>query len=191
MGVGCRPERIPEMKVSKEVIEKLNVSTFATHQDKRLEREKAEHQARKKWCLDPKRFSSWIRLVRLHARVKRVVLNIKNLIKRQDNKELLPEKKRRKISFVRHRGRHFEKNMKLYGRRNQSHNEALYLSLTLHSTNKDHSFRQSFEICRASPIRCSLSCNTAKRSLDDKADCKILPRTGESQRGYQLCVIPN
>ena len=36
------------------------------------------------------RVSSWIRLVRLHARVRRVIHNMLNPENRQNNKELLP-----------------------------------------------------------------------------------------------------
>ena len=40
---------------------------------------------------DSIRFSSWIHLVRLHARVRRVIHNMLNPENRQKNKELLPE----------------------------------------------------------------------------------------------------
>ena len=70
--------------------------TFVSCQNKCREREATDE-----WRLNPKRFSSWIHLVRLHARVRRVIHNMLNPENRQNSKELLPEEsemRRRKLS---------------------------------------------------------------------------------------------
>ena len=43
------------------------------------------------WRLDPKRYSSWTRLVRVYARVRRVLHNMCNKDNRNASMELLPE----------------------------------------------------------------------------------------------------
>ena len=43
------------------------------------------------WRLDPKRFSSWVRLLRVHARVRGVLLNMCRTDNRNAKMELLPE----------------------------------------------------------------------------------------------------
>lgn len=43
------------------------------------------------WRLDPKRFSIWTRLVRVHARVRRVLQKMCNRATKNESLELLPE----------------------------------------------------------------------------------------------------
>lgn len=82
-----RPNQLRERRAVIEGVlgddEKL---TFVSCQNKCREREATDE-----WRLNPKRFSSWIHLVRLHARVRRVIHNMLNPENRQNNKELLPE----------------------------------------------------------------------------------------------------
>ena len=82
-----RPNQLRERRAVIEGVlgddEKL---TFVSCQNKCREQEATDE-----WRLNPKRFSSWIHLVRLHARVRRVIHNMLNPENRQNNKELLPE----------------------------------------------------------------------------------------------------
>ena len=90
MLVPNRPSKIPEMKTSKR---KEGANAFSTLVTSSLQKDAApKHNSTcEVWRLDLKQFSSWTRLVRVHARVRRV---LHNLCSRDDKKvgiELLPE----------------------------------------------------------------------------------------------------
>ena len=72
-----RPSEMPEMKTSKR---KEGANTSATLVTYSLQKEAApkRNNTCKVWRLDPKRFSSWTRLVRVHARVRRVLHNLRS-----------------------------------------------------------------------------------------------------------------
>ena len=83
----CRPSQLREKRAGKEyVIEDNEKSTFVSCQDEHHEQGTAEE-----WRLNPKRFSNWLPLLRIHARVRRAIHNMSNSTERLYNKELLPE----------------------------------------------------------------------------------------------------
>ena len=83
----CRPRQVRERKaVKQDVLGDNETLTFVSCQEKRRDQRTTEE-----WRLNPKRFSSWLRLVRLHARVRRVIDNMRNPKARQNSKELLPQ----------------------------------------------------------------------------------------------------
>ena len=90
MKVPDRPREIPEMKTSKR---KEDTNAFATLMTYNLQKEAAPKQNNtpEVWRLHPKRFSSWTRLVRVHARVRRVLHNMRSRDSRTASMELLPE----------------------------------------------------------------------------------------------------
>ena len=77
MKVPDRPREIPEMKTSKR---KEDTNAFATLMTYNLQKEAAPKQNNtpEVWRLHLKRFSSWTRLVRVHARVRRVLHNMRS-----------------------------------------------------------------------------------------------------------------
>ena len=72
-----RPNEMPEMKTSKR---KEGANASATLVTYSLQKEAApkRNSTCEVWRLDPKRFSSWTRLVRVHARVRRVLHNLRS-----------------------------------------------------------------------------------------------------------------
>ena len=90
MLVPNRPDEMPEMKTSKK---KEGANAFATLVTYSLQKEAAPKRKNtcEVWRLDPKRFSSWTRLVRVHARVRRVLHNLRNRDDRKAGIELSPE----------------------------------------------------------------------------------------------------
>ena len=66
---------------------------FACQQQSSLVSEKKHFKGERcdEWRLSPQRFSSWTRLVRVHARVRRVIYNMKNPDNKLNGRELLPE----------------------------------------------------------------------------------------------------
>ena len=96
--VDCCPRSLPEMKATK-CMGGGEMSSFVMHQvdqEESLQPELATkgEESTTDWKLKPERFSSWIRLVRLRARVVRVVHNMRNPEKRRDDRELFPEELR-------------------------------------------------------------------------------------------------
>ena len=85
-----RPNEMPEMKTSKR---KEGANASATLVTYSLQKEAApkRNSTCEVWRLDPKRFSSWTRLVRVHARVRRVLHNLRSRDDRKAGVELLPE----------------------------------------------------------------------------------------------------
>ena len=85
-----RPREMPERKTSQRKEDTNGCTTLLTSN---LQKEAASKQDDKQgvWRLDPKRFSSWIRLLRVHARVRRVLLNMRRRDNRNARMELLPE----------------------------------------------------------------------------------------------------
>ncbi|XP_067051179.1 uncharacterized protein [Acropora muricata] len=85
-----RPREMPEKKTSQRKEDTNGCTTLLTNN---LQKEAASKQDDKLgvWRLDPKRFSSWIRLLRVHARVRRVLLNMRRRDNRIARMELLPE----------------------------------------------------------------------------------------------------
>ena len=116
MDIGCRPSQLQEAKAVKQVTEDTGNSTFLSCQDQ-LPQQKAtknDLSTTAEWKLDPKRFSNWVRLVRLQARVGRVVHNLRNPDEMQNSKELLSEEIRyseEDIIRVKHREKHFLRSM--------------------------------------------------------------------------------
>jgi hypothetical protein len=93
MDIGCRPSQLQETKAVKQVTEDTGNSTFLSCQDQLPQQKATENNltTTAEWKLDPKRFSNWVRLVRLQARVRRVVHNLRNPDEVQNSKELFPE----------------------------------------------------------------------------------------------------
>ena len=56
-----------------------------------IEKEREEQNQFGEWKLEPRRFSSWTRLVRLQARVWRRIYNMSSPKERIKRQELLPE----------------------------------------------------------------------------------------------------
>ncbi|XP_058972399.2 uncharacterized protein [Pocillopora verrucosa] len=85
-----RPCKMPEIRTSKR---KEDTNACATLMTCNLRKETAPKQNNTPgvWRLDPKRYSSWTRLVRVHARVRRVLHNMRNRNNRNASMELLPE----------------------------------------------------------------------------------------------------
>ena len=85
-----RPREMPEKNTSQKKEDTNGCTTLLTNN---LQKEAASKQDNKLgvWRLDPKRFSSWIRLLRVHARVRRVLLNMRRRDNRNARIELLPE----------------------------------------------------------------------------------------------------
>ncbi|XP_022808942.1 uncharacterized protein LOC111345923 [Stylophora pistillata] len=85
-----RPSEMPEMRNSKR---KEDMNAYATLMTCNLQKGTASKQSctLKEWRLDPKRFFNWTRLVRVHARVRRVLQNMRNRDNRNETMELLPE----------------------------------------------------------------------------------------------------
>ena len=81
---------MPEIRTSKR---KEDTNACATLMTCNLRKETAPKQNNTPgvWRLDPKRYSSWTRLVRVHARVRRVLHNMRNRDNRNASMELLPE----------------------------------------------------------------------------------------------------
>ena len=85
-----RPREMPEKKTSRRKEDTNGCTTLLTNN---LQKEAASKQDDKLgvWRLDPKRFSSWIRLLRVHARMRRVLLKMRRRDNRNARMELLPE----------------------------------------------------------------------------------------------------
>ena len=90
MLVPNRPSEMPEMKTSKR---KEGANAFATLVTSSLQKDAApKHNSTcEVWRLDPQRFSSWTRLVRAHARVRRVLHNLRSRDDRKAGIELSHE----------------------------------------------------------------------------------------------------
>ena len=91
MDLRSRPASLPEMKSSnrKEGVE--DVASVLTCRVQSLTNREGKRGKCEDWRLEPTRFSSWTRLVRLQARVWRVVYNMRNPKDRVSGQELLPE----------------------------------------------------------------------------------------------------
>ena len=90
MKVPDRPSKMPEIRNSKRKEESNACATLMTCN---LQKETASKQNNTPWVwrLDPKRYSSWTRLVRVHARVRRVLHNMRDRDNRNASMELQPE----------------------------------------------------------------------------------------------------
>ena len=88
--VSDRPSKMPEIITSKR---KEDTNACATLMTCNLQKETTPKQNNTLavWRLDPKRYSSWTRLVRVYARVRRVLHNMRNRDNRNASMELLPE----------------------------------------------------------------------------------------------------
>ena len=91
MDLRSRPASLPEIKTShrKEGVE--DVASVLTCCVQSLTNREGKRGKCEDWRLEPTRFSSWTRLVRLQARVWRVVYNMRNPKDRVNGQELLPE----------------------------------------------------------------------------------------------------
>ena len=87
------PNRSTEMLEIKTSKRKEDTNACATLMTYNLPKEAASKQnnTREVWRLDPKQFSSWTHLVRVHARVRRVLHNMCSKDNRNANMELSPE----------------------------------------------------------------------------------------------------
>ena len=85
-----RPREMPEKKTSRRKEDTNGCPTLLTNN---LQKEAASKQEDKVgvWRLDAKRFSSWMHLLRVHARVRTVLLNMRTRDNRNARMELLPE----------------------------------------------------------------------------------------------------
>jgi len=86
-----RSREMPEMKTSKKKGQESVCATLLTCNPQR-QVPKERTVMLEEWRLDPKRFSSWTRLVRIHARVRRMVYNIRSKDNRKTGRQLLPKK---------------------------------------------------------------------------------------------------
>ena len=91
MQVLNRPTEMLDKKTSKR---KEDTNACATLMTYNLPKEAASKQnnSDEVWRLDPKRFSSWIRLVRVHARVRRVLHNIRSKDNRNERQIYAPSR---------------------------------------------------------------------------------------------------
>ena len=81
---------MPEMKTSKKKEQASVRATLLTcYPQEQVPKEQTV--TLEEWKLDPKHFSSWTHLVRIHARVRRVVYNMRSKDNRRVGRELLPE----------------------------------------------------------------------------------------------------
>ena len=90
MPVPNRPSKMPEMKISKRK-EDANASATLVLYSLQNEAVLKRSNTCEVWRLDPKRFSSWTRLVRVHAGVRRVLLNLHSRDDRKTGIKLSPE----------------------------------------------------------------------------------------------------
>ena len=90
MELADRPKTMPEMKaVKKQETEVVTYTTLQTDQTKNVAKPcRVANSA--DWRLDPKRFSSWNRLIRIHARVRRALQNMSKKGEKQTSKVVLP-----------------------------------------------------------------------------------------------------
>ena len=88
--VSDRPNKMPEIITSKR---KEDTNACATLMTCNLQKETTPKQNNTLavWRLDPKRYFSWTRLVRVYARVRRVLHNMRNRDNMHASMELLPE----------------------------------------------------------------------------------------------------
>ncbi len=95
MKLDNRPTNLPETKASNKQCEgeQSDVAKTCHYQRPVIERKEVKDQNNLDWRLDPRRYSSWVQLVRVHARVWRVVNNMRKTEKRV-GRELLPEERR-------------------------------------------------------------------------------------------------
>ena len=95
MGLDNRPNDLPEKKTANkrnESDQRVEVKT-CHHQRPVLERKGIRDTENVDWRLDPRRYSSWVHLVGVHARVQKAVNNMRKAEKRV-GRELLPEERR-------------------------------------------------------------------------------------------------
>ncbi|KAL9967007.1 hypothetical protein ACROYT_G025160 [Oculina patagonica] len=90
MQVPNRPTEMPKMKTSKRK-EDTNASVTLVTYNLQKEAAPKQNNTRELWRLEPKRFSSWVRLAQVHARKGRVLHNMRNRDNRNANMELSPE----------------------------------------------------------------------------------------------------
>jgi hypothetical protein len=196
MDIGCRPSQLQETKAVKQVTEDTGNSTFLFCQDQLPQQKATENDLTTiaEWKLDPKRFSNWVRLVRLQARVRRVVHNLRNPDEVQNSKELLPEEIRdSEEDIIR-----------------KAQKEAFpeeYDALTKGKPISDSSLSKlNPRLDEQSVIRSdsrlryteylpydvrSISGDIAKRTLGNDVNCKILSRVVKPHCWYQFCLIPD
>ena len=95
MGLDNHPNDLPEKKTANKRNESDQSVAVKTchHQRPVLGRKGIRDIENVDWRLDPRRYSSWVHLVGVHARVQRVVNNMRKAEKRVD-RELLPEERR-------------------------------------------------------------------------------------------------
>ena len=94
MDIRSHPASLPEMKTSnrkKEVEDVPNVLTCRLQSLFNREGKGEMEPESEDWRLKPTRFSSWTQLVRLHARVWRVIFNMRSPNNSVKGQELLPE----------------------------------------------------------------------------------------------------
>ena len=85
-----RPREMPEKKTSQRKEDTNGCTALLTNNQQKEAASKRDDKLGV-WRLDPKRFSSWIRLLRVHARLRRVLLNMRRRDNRNARMELLPE----------------------------------------------------------------------------------------------------
>ena len=90
MEIQNRLREMPEMKTSKKK-ERASVRATLLTCYPQEQVPKEQTVTLEEWKLDPKHFSSWTHLVRIHARVRRVVYNMRSKDNRRVGRELLPE----------------------------------------------------------------------------------------------------
>ena len=109
------PNSLPERKTANKRNEYDQSAAVKTchHQRPVLEGKEITETENTDWRLDPRRYPSWIHLVRVHARVQRVVNNMRKAEKRV-GRELSPEEDetQKKILFAQHNKRSFRRNKK-------------------------------------------------------------------------------
>lgn len=94
MDVRSRPASLPELKTPDRKEGEEGVTTVLTCRKQSPVNREGNGGAKSKcanWRLEPTRFSSWTRLVRLQARVWRAIYNMRNPRERIKGQELLPE----------------------------------------------------------------------------------------------------
>ena len=92
MQLGCSPKELSEAKETKEqsTDQKL-VFTFQRQSSLVPQKMHFKGERCDEWRLSGQRFSSWTRLVRVQARVRRVIYKMKNPNNKLNGRELLPK----------------------------------------------------------------------------------------------------
>jgi hypothetical protein len=183
MDIGCCPSQLQEAKAVKQVTEDTENSTFlsfAKTNAHRKRQQRATCQQLRNGSLTPKRFSNWVCLVRLQARVRRVVHNLRNPDEMQNSKELLPEEIRDSEEDIIRKAQ-----IEAFPEEYDALTKGKPISGSLSKLNP----RLDEQVVIRSDSRLRYT-DITKRTLGNNVNCKILSRVVKPHCWYQFCLIP-